>query len=477
MYRNSIFNLVLIFLLGSFLLACKPLELGSNRAIQDLPKHYNQVNDSSAVNLLNWRTFFEDSVLVNLIETALKNNYRLLSGAQKIEIAQAELHLNKGLLFPNISASIMPAQRKFGLYTMDGAGNASTFMTPGQIVPTHLPDFFMGFQTSWEADVWGKLRNRKKASVLKYMASKDGLNLLNTQLIAEVANAYYGLLALDTELDIVRTASSIQKEAYEIIKIQKEAAAATELAVKQFEAQYLNSLALEVDVKQQIIVQENFIHALLGRYPQEMPRDKALFLNNKEQLLISGVPSDLLSNRPDLREAALQVEAAKLNVKAANAAFYPSFAINGTVGFQAFSTQYLFLNPASFAYALIGNLTAPLINRSAIKSQFKIANANQLEALYNYQKAILDAYVEVNNELAAIKNLAEIHQHKSNEVNALVQATEIAKDLYMTGSANYLEVLIAQNSSLKARIELVEVRKKQLQTRVNVYKALGGGWK
>jgi outer membrane protein TolC len=284
-------------------------------------------------------------------------------------------------------------------------------------------------------------------------------------------------LALDTELDIVRTASSIQKEAYEIIKIQKEAAAATELAVKQFEAQYLNSLALEVDVKQQIIVQENFIHALLGRYPQEMPRDKALFLNNKEQLLISGVPSDLLKNRPDLREAALQVEAAKLNVKAANAAFYPSFAINGTVGFQAFSTQYLFLNPASFAYALIGNLTAPLINRSAIKSQFKVANANQLEALYNYQKAILDAYVEVNNELAAIKNLAEIHQHKSNEVNALVQATEIAKDLYMTGSANYLEVLIAQNSSLKARIELVEVRKKQLQTRVNVYKALGGGWK
>ncbi|MFY8191382.1 MAG: TolC family protein, partial [Bacteroidia bacterium] len=434
MLKNSIYFLVLLFLISSVFPACKPIEFGSNKALQSLPNNFNHAQDSNNLSLVNWQTFFEDSVLENLIETALKNNYRLLSGLQKIEVAQAEMRLNKGLLFPNISAAVMPAQRKFGLYTMDGAGNASTFMTPGQIVPTHLPDFFMGFQTNWEIDVWGKLRNRKKAAVLKYLASKEGLNLLSTQLIAEVAHAYYGLLALDNELEIVRTASKIQREAYEIIKVQKEAAAATELAVKQFEAQYLNSLALEDEVRQQIIMQENLIHTLLGRYAQEIPRNRAAFLKDSIQYFSSGMPSDLLKNRPDLREAAFQVEAAKLNVKAANAAFYPSFTINGTVGFQAFSTQYLFLNPESFAYALIGNLTAPLINRSAIKSQFKVANANQLEALYNYQKSILDAYVEVNNELAAIKNLEQVHNHKQQEVNALVQATEISKDLYMTGS-------------------------------------------
>jgi NodT family efflux transporter outer membrane factor (OMF) lipoprotein len=475
MLKNSIYTLGLILFLGSLMSACKPTEVLTNKAELNLPANFEQTADSNKLSLANWKTFFEDTTLLGLIETALQNNYNFLSGAQKIEIAQAELRLNKGLLFPNISASVIPAQRRFGLYTMDGAGNASTFMTPDQIVPTHLPDYYMGFQTNWEVDVWGKLKNRKKASALRYLASREGQNLLQTQLIAEVANAYYSLLALDNELEIVRTASKIQKEAYEIIMVQKEAAAATELAVKQFEAQYQNSLALEMEVKQQIVMQENFIHALLGRYPQTINRDRNAFLKDSVQFLNSGLPSDLLRNRPDLREAALQVKAAKLNLKAANAAFYPSFNISGNIGFQAFSTQF-FLNPESFAYALIGNLTAPLINRSAIKSQFKVANANQIEALYNYQKAILDAYVEVSNELSGMRNLEQVHQHKNHEVKALVQATEIAKDLYMTGSATYLEVLIAQNSSLKARLELVNVRKNQLQTRVNLYKTLGGGW-
>jgi len=471
--KNNLIYLCLLLLIY----ACKPSEIGPARTAQELPNNYVNQADSAEATLANWQTFFNDSNLLQLIDIALKNNYKLLSGQQKIEIAQAELKLNKGLLFPNLSAAAIPAQRRFGLYTMDGAGNASTFMTPGQIVPTHLPDYYLGFQTNWEIDVWGKLRNRKKASALRYLASREGQNVMQTQLIAEVAHAYFGLLALDNELEIVVAASKIQKEAYEIIKIQKEAAAATELAVKQFEAQYLNSLALEMEVRQQMFEQENLIHALLGRYPQALKRNTTQFLNDSTPFLKGGIPSDLLKNRPDLREAALQVQAAKLNLKAAQKAFYPSFIVSGNVGFQAFSTEFLFLNPESFAYAIIGNLTAPLINRSAIKSQFNVANANQLEALYNYQKTILDAYVEVSNELAAVRNLEQMHQYKNQEVNALVQATDIANDLYKTGSANYLEVLIAQNSSLKAKLELVSLRKKQLQTRVNLYKALGGGWK
>jgi multidrug efflux system outer membrane protein len=475
MQKIIMYPLGLILFLGILFNACKPIEVTTNKAELNMPSSYVYATDTNKVILANWKTFFDDTTLIRLIETALQNNYDFLSGAQKIEIAEAEMNLNKGLLLPNINASVIPAQRRFGLYTMDGAGNASTFMTPGQIVPTHLPDYYMGFQTNWEVDIWGKLKNRKKASALRYLASREGQNLLQTQLIAEVANAYYSLLALDNELEIVRTASKIEKEAYEIIKVQKEAAAATELAVKQFEAQYQNSLALEMEVRQQIVMQENFIHALLGRYPQVINRDRNVFLKDSVQFLNSGLPSDLLKNRPDLREAALQVKAAKLNLKAANAAFYPSFNISGNIGFQAFSTQF-FLNPESLAYALIGNLTAPLINRSAIKSQFKVANANQIEVLYNYQKTILEAYIEVSNELSGLRNLEQVHQHKNQEVNALVQATEISKDLYMTGSATYLEVLIAQNKYLKARLELVNVRKNQLQTRVNLYKTLGGGW-
>jgi outer membrane protein TolC len=262
MLKNSIYTLGLILFLGSLMSACKPTEVLTNKAELNLPANFEQTADSNKLNLANWKTFFEDSTLLGLIETALQNNYNFLSGAQKIEIAQAELRLNKGLLFPNISASVIPAQRRFGLYTMDGAGNASTFMTPDQIVPTHLPDYYMGFQTNWEVDVWGKLKNRKKASALRYLASREGQNLLQTQLIAEVAHAYYSLLALDNELEIVRTASKIQKEAYEIIMVQKEAAAATELAVKQFEGQVANSTGFEYEILQQITLTENKLHFL-----------------------------------------------------------------------------------------------------------------------------------------------------------------------------------------------------------------------
>jgi NodT family efflux transporter outer membrane factor (OMF) lipoprotein len=349
-------------------------------------------------------------------------------------------------------------------------------MTPGKLIPIHLPDYYLGIQTSWELDVWGKLRNKKKAALARYLGTIEAKNLVVTSLVAEVATSYYQLLSLDNQLEIIRENIKLQQDALEMVKIQKLAGDANELAVQQFEIQVLNSQAMELEIIQQIVVAENRINFLLGRYPQPIIRDKQSLLNPVTNTLQTGLPSDMLQNRPDIRQAEFEVMACKADVKSAKAAFYPSFTINGAVGFQAFNPSFLFTSPESIAYGLIGGLTTPLINRNAIKAEFTYANAAQLEALYNYQKSILNGYVEVSNEIASMRSLEKIHELKTAEVDLSTKSIETSNELFKTGRANYIEVLYAQQNTLEARLDLMEIKTRQLFAMINLYKALGGGW-
>ena len=215
----------------------------------------------------------------------------------------------------------------------------------------------------------------------------------------------------------------------------------------------------------------------MGRFSKPIVRDKSLFAAQLPTQINAGIPSQLLRNRPDIKKAEFELMASKQNVKSAKAAFYPSFNINGSIGFQAFNTAFLFTSPKSIAYNLLGSLVTPLINRSAIEAQFKNAKANQLEAMYNYQKAILNGYVEVSNELSNINNLENIHTLKTDEVKALNYSIEISIDLFKSGRATYFEVLMTQRTALQSRIELITTKKRQYNATVNIYKALGGGWK
>lgn len=469
---------IVAFISISFLAysSCKTRENAVNEKV-DLPNSYTQTNDSSNSAIINWKKFFNDSNLVKLIDTAISNNLDVLMTLQKIEVARNDLRLSKGAMLPIVNANFSYLQRKFGYYTMDDAGNRVTEIRPGELIPTNLPDYFVGLQANWEIDVWGKLRNRKKAAFTKYLSSVEGTNLVLTNLVAEVANTYYELLALDVELEIIQETIKLQQNALDIVKVQKESGIVNELAIKQFEAQVLNSQSFEFEIVQKRIESENKINFLLGRLPQKIDRDKISFLSRLPNEVEGGIPSQLLSNRPDIRQAELDLLAAKLNVKAAKAAFYPTFNITGTIGFQAFNPDLLFSTPQSLAYNLLGSLTSPLINRTAIKAQFKNAQAYQIEMMYRYQKTILNAYVEVSNELSSIKNLEKIHTIKSNEVKALVASIDISNDLFKSGRATYFEVLMTQRTALQSRIELVIAKKRQYNATVNIYKALGGGWK
>ncbi|MEY4903550.1 MAG: hypothetical protein RLZZ292_1365 [Bacteroidota bacterium] len=457
--------------------SCKLPSVAQLPTLKSVPSSYNASSDSTNSAAKTWRTFFTDKNLIALLDTAINNNPDVFITMQDIAIAQNKIQLRHGALLPSVMVGGGTGVEKVGRYTSQGAGDASAEITPGKIVPEILTDFMGGIRASWEIDIWGKLKSAKSAAATKYLSSLEGKNLVLSSLVAEVANSYYELLALDNQLDILRETIQLQKNQLDIVKVQKEAGVVTELAVKQFEAQILNSQSMEYEVLQSITETENKINFLLGRYPQPILRDKTILTAQLPNTITQGIPAQLLKNRPDIRQAELEIVAAKWDVKVAQLEFYPSLSVGGSLGLQSFRPDYLFRLPASLASALIGDLAGPVINKNAIMAEFKTANALQIQTMYEYQKTVLNAYLEVNNLMSNIRNLEKQYSFKAKEVEIQTKSIDIANDLFKYARANYLEVLTTQREALSSKLELIEVKKRQFNAVTNVYKALGGGWR
>ena len=479
MVRYRINTIKYAVLIAVFLVvSCKTPEVAKISPTKPLPEAYNNLSkDTTNIASMAWSNYFKDENLVRLIDEALKNNQELLVTLQEIEIAKNEIKMRKGAILPSVGIGAGAGVEKVGKYTSQGAGDASAEITPGEMVPEDLQDYKLGLYARWEVDIWKKLRNSKKAAISRYLATIEGKNFVVTNLIAEIANSYYELVALDNQLEIVQRNIAIQSNALEIVKIQKEGARATELAVQKFQAEVYDSKSMEFEILQQIKETENRINFLLGRYPQPVVRTKQNYLDLTPTWLQSGIPAQLLANRPDIKQAELELIAAKLDVKVARAEFYPSLGISAGVGFQAFKPNYLFKSPESLFYNLVGDLVAPLINRNAIKAEFKNANARQLQALYNYEKTILNAYLEVSSQLSRISNLEKSYDLKNQRVAALNRSIEFSNDLFKSARVDYFEVLMTQRDALESQLELIETKKQVLNASVNVYRDLGGGWK
>ena len=450
------------------------VQVNENRTV---PEAYTDSRDTTNMAAIRWRDFFMDKNVVELIDTALKNNQELLITSQEIELARNEIRLRQGPLQPTVSARLGLGVEKVGRYTSQGAGDKSTEIEPGREVPDALTNFTGALYANWEVDIWKKLRNAKKAAITRYLSSIEGRNFSITNLVAEVATSYYELLALDNQLKIVKQNIELQKNALEIVKIQKEATRVTELPVQKFRAEVLKSQSLEFDLLQQIRETENRINFLAGRYPGEIPRDTSILLSSMPAAVNAGIPSQLLASRPDIRQAELDLAAAKLDVKVARAEFYPSLGISAALGLQAFKPSYLYKIPESLLYSLAGDFAGPIVNRNAIQAEFSSANARQLQAMYNYQRTVLNAYMEVSTQLSRISNLEKSYTLKSEQVDALNKSIDISNDLFKSSRADYFEVLMTQRDALEAKLELVDTKKEQLLAVINIYRDLGGGWK
>lgn len=458
--------------------ACIPSLVKKNEN-RNVPATYsNNGQDTTNTAKYRWRDFYTDPYLVELIDTALNNNQQLNIILQDIVIANNLVRAKKGQYLPFVGLFGGASVDKVGKYTALGAieNNANVNLLPGQPIPEILPNYLLGANVSWQLDVWKQLRNAKKSAFYSYLATIEGKSFIITLLISDIATNYYELMALDNQLEILKATIEIQINALEIVQLQKQAGIVTELAVRRFEAEVAKNQSRQFYLQQKIIETENRINFLVGRYPRFIPRSSKTFNDLIPTAISSGIPSQLLQNRPDIRQAEQALAAAKLDIKVAKANFYPVVNITGGIGYSAFNPGRLLATPQSLLFNLAGGLSQPLINRNAIKADYYSANARQIQAVYDYERTVLNAYTEVSNQLANISNLEKSYVLKTKQVEALNRSINISISLFKSAMADYMEVLLTQRDALEARMELVETKKQQMNAVVKMYQVLGGGW-
>jgi multidrug efflux system outer membrane protein len=419
---------------------------------------------------VDWHDFFADPQLVALIDDAIANNQELNIAVQEMIVVNSEVMARRGDIFPSLSAGVGVGLDRAGTYTSQGQSDEHTGL------PQDLPNYSAGLYASWEIDVWGRLRDSADAAMYRYLASAEGRNFMITRLVAEVANRYYELLALDRELAIIEGNVQLQQSALEMMRLQQQAARVTMLAVTRFEAQLRAFQSTRFEIAQRIVATENQLNFLLGRFPQHVERSTDDFLAITPSTIHEGVPTRLLENRPDVRQAELQLTASQLSVSAARARFYPSLRLDVGVGVQSFDITQLF-GAGSLIYGILGGLTAPLLNRSAITADYFAENSRQMEAVLRYEQTILQAFVDVSTGLSQVRNLSRAYELRAQQVERLQESVELSNLLFNAARAEYLEVLTTRRDYLEAQMELVETKQRQLSATVTLYQALGGGWR
>lgn len=475
-------KIILFLILVVIFSSCKiKQEVVQNKPLLAAPTKFTEKSDAESSQIPFIRSLFTDKELIVLIDSALQNNFDLQNTLQRIEVARAGVRFYEGNDKPNLLAGVAIGARKFGNYTIDGVGNYdtqfSTNLNDKQRIPDPvIPDYFVGLQSSWEIDLWGKLKSQRQAAAARLLASETGRNLLVTSLVSEIANAYYELQILDNELNFIQENIDLQQKAIEIIDVMKQSGQATQLAIELSNAQLLASKAMRVEVTQQIIELENKINFLMGRYPQPVIRAKKAWSEVNPPKFSVGIPSQLLVNRPDIKQAEYDLLASNADLFTAKAAFYPTLNITGSLGLQSFKALH-WLTPQSLALNALSGLMAPLANRRELKAGLMATKAEQQIAYTNYQKTILNSFTEVYNYLRMIENTNEMYDLKSEEVNVLRNSVGTSAELFRYGRATYLEVITAQRNALQSQIELINLKKKQFSGIIGLYRSLGGGWR
>ncbi|TWT73890.1 TolC family protein [Allorhodopirellula solitaria] len=425
--------------------------------------------------MLGWHEFFADANLSDLIGQAMLGNQELKILAEDIQIAHNEVYKRSGEYLPFVTLGGGVGVDKPSLFSARGTVEDQLSPVPGVNFPDPLPDFLLATNVSWEIDIWNKLHNAQYAACMRYLGTRDGWNYVVTRMVSEVAENYYELMALDNQMATLDATIRLQERSLETAKAMKEQARGNELAVQRFQAEVQKNQSEKLIISQQIVEAENRINFLLGRYPQPVKRSSIDYIDLNMQTLNIGVPSELLRNRSDIRQAERELRAAGLDVKVARARFYPSLTLTAGVGYQAFNPRYMFWTPEALIYRLAGDLVGPLINKRAIQADYKDANAEQLQAVYSYQRTILEAFIEVTNHMAKVENYRKSIIEKKEQLDALVASIDSATLLFQNAEGEYLDVLLAQRDMNEAKMVLIDTKQEQLSAVVNAYQALGGG--
>ena len=408
-----------------------------------------KTDDTLSIAQIPWREFFTDEKLQALIEEGLAHNHDLHTASLRIEEAQAALRAARLSYTP--SASFSPSLS----YSTVSGGN-----------------YKLPIDVSWEIDLAGRLYNKKHKAKLAYEQSVVNRRGVQTRLVAAIANNYYTLLMLDSQLAISRTTASNWKENVRIMSAMMEAGMTNKASVSQTEANSYSIEASLFDLERQIREVENALSLLLGSTPRTIERSKLDTQSTRVDISV-GVPAQLLSNRPDVRAAELNLAMAHHTTNLARAAFYPSINLSGTLGWVASGSALI--NPGQFLLSFVGSLVQPIFNKGANRAQLKIAKAQQQEAKIAFVHTLLEAGSEVNDALTQLQAARNKTDVRKRQIEALESAVESTQLLMRHGDATYLEVLTAQQNLLSAQLKQIADRFEGIQGVVNLYQALGGG--
>jgi len=456
---NKIFRHIAITFLSAILLAsCGVVTKTYKQPERSLAEGlYRDVNGTDSITMAKrpWQELFSDQLLQQLIQEGLDQNLDLKSAVERINMAQATLKQSKLAVYPSLNAT--------ATVTLSGASGspAATIWQPY-------------LSSVWEVDIWGKLKSSRKAALASYLQTDAARRAIQTALIANIANSYYTLLALDEQLAITRQTIQIREQDVESMTLLKESGVVTGAAVVQSQANLYSAEVSIPDLQKSIRETENALCTLLGKASGTIIRGK-LAQQVPQTDLKTGVSSQLLSNRPDVQEAEFALREAFENVNVAKTAFYPSLSLTASSGIASTNLTNFLEN--NLFYSLIGGLTQPIFNHGQIKANHKIAQAKQQEAFNSFKASLLIAGEEVSNALYAYQMATEKELSRTKQLEALEKSVEFTKELLQYSSAtNYTDVLTSEQSLLTAQLASVNDQVEKLQAVVALYRALGGGW-
>ena len=421
--------------------------------------------DTASIADIPWKDYFADSRLQQLIAEGINNNLDLKVAVLRIQEAEANLMMAGAANLPTVNAGFQIT------HIQTSTGSKGTNVLGYDYNVSNINQ--LGFSASWEADLWGKINSKAKVKYAALLNSNENRNLVQTTLVANIAKAYYSLLAYDEELRITKeTVVSLQKSAETMQSLmtagQQNAAAVEQSKALLFSTQ-LSVPTLETEIRQQ----EDALCILLGRKPGSVERS-TISDQNVAARLSYGVPAKMLARRPDVKQAELSLRSAYSTVDIAKASFYPSFTISAaTLGLAGAFTD--FFKPANIAAEIIGGLTQPIFSQKQLKGNLKIAKAQQEEALLTFQSTVLTAGQEVSDILFGFQSSLSKNETRSKQIGSLVKSVDYTQELLKAGEASYTEVLTAERDLLSAQLSQVTDKLEQLTYGVNLYKALGGG--
>ena len=423
--------------------------------------------DSTTIANMPWQTVFKDQKLNALIQKGLDQNLNLKNAIENIVQARATLRQTKLAYYPTLDFDANATRNK--------QSKAALNFPAGININTLTTTYKMGFSTSWEADIWGKLSSSKRAALATYLSTDAAKQAVQTQLISDIANNYFLLLSYDKQLEITKSTLESRIKNVEVIKALKEGAIVTGASVVQSEANQHAAEVLIPDLKRSIRETENALNILLGQASGPIERGTLGDQVIPEKIAI-GLPAQLLENRPDVRQAEFDFRTAFETTNMAKTYFYPSLTLTASGGLSTLQLKNFF--DQSIFYSIIGGLTQPIFNQGLNKARLTNAQSRQVQAFNNFQQSLLVAGQEVSNALYAYEMAVEKEDSREKQIEALEKAVDFTQQLLEYSSAtNYTDVLTSEQNLLAAQLSGVNDNLQKLQAVVDLYRALGGGWK